>query len=215
MLAEGSGKALRLLVIGITWPPETFLRRKLEGLARLGFRVTAAVPKHRRASAADDVTFRVVDLTGRWTRTIAAIARTPTTALAAAREAMASDDAPQTNASRLPNVLALLAERCDIVHFEWNSAAIAYLPYLRLWKAPIVISCRGTQVFIRPYVTPGYSEQLKQSFEAAAAVHCVCNAIKAEATLLGLDPQKAVVIRPAVNWMNSAPWSAARERRST
>ena len=46
LLAEGSGKALRLLVIGITWPPETFLRRKLEGLARLGFRVTAAVPKH-------------------------------------------------------------------------------------------------------------------------------------------------------------------------
>jgi colanic acid/amylovoran biosynthesis glycosyltransferase len=129
----------------------------------------------------------------------------PSTALTAARAAIASEQAPQTDASRLPNVLPLLAERCDIVHFEWNSAAIAYLPYLHLWKAPIVISCRGTQVFIRPYVTPGYSEQLKETFEAAAAVHCVCDAIKDEAALLGLDPEKAVVIRPAVDLSEFRP----------
>jgi colanic acid/amylovoran biosynthesis glycosyltransferase len=193
------------LVIGITWPPETFLRRKLEGLARLGLHVTVAASKHRRMSTADEVGVQVFDLTGQWTQAIAAFVRTPSMALAATRQALASEGPLATKASRLRSVLRVLEERCDIIHFEWNSAAIAFLPYLRLLNAPIVISCRGTQVFIRPYVTPGYAEQLERSFEAAAAVHCVCDAIKDEATQFGLDPRKAVVIRPAVDLSQFRP----------
>ncbi len=37
-----SSRRLHLLEVGVRWPPETFLRWKLEGLAARGVRVTVA-----------------------------------------------------------------------------------------------------------------------------------------------------------------------------
>jgi colanic acid/amylovoran biosynthesis glycosyltransferase len=42
-------------------------------------------------------------------------------------------------------------------------------------------------------------QELAETFQKAAAVHCVSDAILNEATKYGLDPQKAKVIRPAVD----------------
>jgi colanic acid/amylovoran biosynthesis glycosyltransferase len=87
----------------------------------------------------------------------------------------------------------------DVVHFEWNSAAIDALPDAGIWSLPTVISSRGTQIRIRPHVTEGYAGKLRETFRRATAVHCVCETIRDEAVALGLDSQKAELIYPAVD----------------
>jgi glycosyltransferase involved in cell wall biosynthesis len=103
-----------------------------------------------------------------------------------------------------------LGPRSDIIHIQWNSAAIDALSSRAVWKHPVVISCRGTQIRIRPHVTPGYTEKLRETFDRATAVHCVCEAIRDEAVALGLDPAKAVVIYPAVDTREFTPATDGR-----
>jgi colanic acid/amylovoran biosynthesis glycosyltransferase len=139
---------MRILLLGVTSPPEAFLERKIEALLRAGVELTSA---------------------------------------------------PRVDAAQIRRF------RPDIVHCEWNSAAIDALPEPSVWHYPVVISCRGTQLRIRPHVTPGYADALRETFERARAVHCVCETIRNEAVALGLDPQKAEVIFPAVDERRFTP----------
>jgi colanic acid/amylovoran biosynthesis glycosyltransferase len=139
---------MRILLLGVTAPPEAFLERKIEALQRAG------------------VELRV---------------------------------SPRVDAAQIRRF------RPDIIHCEWNSAAIDALPEPSVWQYPVVISCRGTQLRIRPHVTPGYADALRETFERARAVHCVCETIRGEAVALGLDPQKADVIFPAVDERRFTP----------
>jgi colanic acid/amylovoran biosynthesis glycosyltransferase len=103
--------------------------------------------------------------------------------------------------SRLRTFIPLALEKPDVVHFEWNSVAIACLPLFEVWECPIVISCRGRQINVQPHV-PGsesFLADLALTFRKAAAVHCVSEAIRNEAIQYGLDPGKAIVIPPAVD----------------
>jgi colanic acid/amylovoran biosynthesis glycosyltransferase len=94
-----------------------------------------------------------------------------------------------------------LAVKTDIIHFEWNSAAMSFLPFWDLLDAKTVISCRGSQVHIAPLDPnrPQWAKDLKSTFVRATAVHCVSEAILKEAEHYGLDPKKAMVNRPAVD----------------
>ena len=88
----------------------------------------------------------------------------------------------------------------NLIYFPWNSPAITYQKLFDL-GLPIVISCRGSQINIRPNL-PGQEDYLngvKKTLQKAAAVHCVSVDIQREAQKYGLDPQKSVVIRPAVD----------------
>lgn len=174
-------RAMKLLVAGVGWPPETFLRQRLEGLARRGVEVTAAVSvPPSRAVGAGLQGVRMVRLP-HW------------------------DDPKPLRAWRAlwgrPAYAALARLRPEVVHFEWNSVAIEYWPLVEHWRRPVVVSCRGSQILVRPHV-PGqeqYVRGLERTLARATAVHCVSAAIRDEATRFGLDPAKAVVIRPAVD----------------
>lgn len=98
------------------------------------------------------------------------------------------------------NSLPLVSGHWDVVYFPWNSAAIAYLP-LAPYLPPMVVSCRGSQVNIAPHEPEraGFAEGLRQTFQKAAAVHCVSEAIQNEAMQYGLEASKAWIIRPAVD----------------
>jgi glycosyltransferase involved in cell wall biosynthesis len=70
-----------------------------------------------------------------------------------------------------------------------------------VWECPVVMSCRGREIHVYPH-TPGHGRwvrHLPAAFHRAAAVHCVSEAIRADATRFGLDPAKAWVIPPAVD----------------
>lgn len=202
-----------LLIVGLRWPPETFIQRKLVHLVRAGMHVVvaAAVPLNQAQTFAlpgvsllrlphhdDSVLRRAIHLALLlW----GAILRPGRRRLLPALLAEANRLPFTARPNRLLGSLMLSQVAPRLVHFEWNSAAIDYAYMTVLWDCPFIISCRGRQVNVRPHI-PGngdYADRLRQTFERAAAVHCVSDAIQREALALGLDPARAWVIRPAVD----------------
>ena len=104
--------------------------------------------------------------------------------------------------SRLRSYLPLARVSPDIVHFEWNSAAIHYLPLTDVWRCPAVISCHGSGVNVRPHtsrrrgVGPGASRPALRGPPPCTA--CPRRS-RERAEAFGMDPGQAWLIRPAVD----------------
>jgi glycosyltransferase involved in cell wall biosynthesis len=202
--------APRVLMLGLTWPPETFLMRLIDGLVGRGLHVTVAVPAP--AAAARRAATRGVEwlwLPGRtdsrprnlWqtTRALAGAARRAPGETRRLVGAARGEGAPLAAAARLRREAPLAGRDFDVIYFPWNSAAIAYEELMG--RAPVVISCRGSQINVAPHnpERADLRDGLAATFARAAAVHCVSAQIRDEATRYGLDPRKAVIIRPAVD----------------
>jgi colanic acid/amylovoran biosynthesis glycosyltransferase len=204
---------LRLLIVGVRWPPETFIRRKISRLSEQGVRVTVAtsVSQFRLEFAMPGV--RILRLSHPnypWIISILRLVRDGLVLLARRPRFVPSiisairkqqPMAPKVIFAKLRTYIPLMLTQPDVVHFEWNSAAIDNLPMFDIWNCPVIISCRGSQINIAPHNLERASirEGLRATFQRAAATHCVSEAIKQEARQYGLDPAKAWVIRPAVD----------------
>ena len=200
---------LRVLLIRLKWPPETFMWRLVNGLAHRGIHMTLAV--HERPGpgwpAVPNVEYvwtppwsesgaRSLGQMGRALAGAAWRAPGETRRLLGQSRAAASASG---SAALLHRYLPFVGRRWDVVYFPWNTMAIAYRPLLE--HGPSVISCRGTQINVTPHnpERAAIRQGLAETFGRASAVHCVSAAIRDEATRYGLDPAKAVVIRPAVD----------------
>jgi colanic acid/amylovoran biosynthesis glycosyltransferase len=200
---------LHLLEVGVHWPPETFLRRKLEGLAASGMRVTVAsqmvhdgdaklegvelvrVPWHGSAGeAAREAVALAIRAPGRLVRVAWRVAR----ASSALRRR-------HGRTGLLAMYLRLARLRPDVVQFEWNTAAVDHLPLFDVWGCPVLTACRGSDVSVYPHAEERghYAAQLPEVMRRASAVHCVSQAMLREAAQFGLPRDKATVIRPAVD----------------
>lgn len=201
----------RLFIVGINWLPETFIARKLYGLAEAGFHIDVLVSQtNTEKSKHPNIHLHYIpypakrDLFPAFAGLGEAVASLPKWTNVH-REAwkVAAGPVASRNAAFLgfASVLPILNAKPDIVHFEWNSAAISYLPFYHLFGCPIVISNRGAQTQIAPHNPrrAGLKEGLAESFRHASAVHCVSNAIRDEALIYGMGPEKAWVICPAVD----------------
>jgi colanic acid/amylovoran biosynthesis glycosyltransferase len=206
-------RALHLLEVGIRWPPETFLCWKLEGLAAAGMQVTVASRQVSDARA----TLRGVEMLElpkrgerlglrfvgpRLLRSLLVAPRRTLRLLHEVRR-LPSDWRRHWGGldGLLANYLPLVRLRPDVVHFEWQSTAVFYLPLYRVWRAPVVSSCHGTDVSLSPHV-PGHelwTRRLPESFEQVTAVHCVSESLRRGVVELGLEPGKARVIRQGVD----------------
>ncbi|HYF46322.1 MAG TPA: glycosyltransferase family 4 protein [Acidimicrobiales bacterium] len=96
--------------------------------------------------------------------------------------------------------------KADVLYLPWTATGVDR-PELLEQGVPVVVSCRGAQVNVAPWNPERATLRagLPKLFERAAAVHCVSDAIRQEATLFGLDPAKATVIRPAVDLQRFTP----------
>lgn len=206
--------------MGLTWPSETFLRSKFRGLAKRGFRITVAsgcvLDPH-----VDIENLRVVRFPGdegysptltrglvlggartlftaphRFVRMVRVALRT-----VGARQSWRTPIAAVRDFTRMLAIFMPLAHlKADVVHFEWDSAAVAFRPLLDVWRCPMVMSLHG-ELHISAHA-PGRQrvmEGLPAAFEDASAVHCVSEALREEAALHGLPPGKGVLIRSAVD----------------
>lgn len=207
-----------LVELGLAWPPDTFLRRKLVGLARRGFRITVVAPYGERVPVEPADGVEVVWMPSAHEPLAVAVllavrdcarlrVRDPAR-LAAVRTAWRRlRYRPRRERLRWLRQLAALAPLDpDVVQFEWESAAIGLLPLLDLWACPMVMSCHGG--LDRYARSPSHFRAVSgvaAAFHRAAAVHCVSDAIRAEALRHGLDPVKARVIRPGVDPAAFAP----------
>ncbi len=100
----------------------------------------------------------------------------------------------------LADVLPILLARPGVAHFEWESAAVRFLPLFEALGCPVVVSVRGSGINVNPYAgEEGLAAAYESVFARAAAVHCVSEAVRDEAAQFGLDRAKARVIHPAVD----------------
>lgn len=210
---------MRLLIVGISWPPETFIYRLIEGLVCAGVEVTIATA-HKPVSR-DGLKVKWV-FTPSWDGSpiirllrlgwmgVSAILRSPSDIRLIRQHLRSSSGYSSLIFRDSPSfihrlyiwyrLLPFTGRRWDVIYFPWNSVAIEYLPLFD-WGCPVVVSCRGSQVNVAPHNPKRYSirEGLRVTFQRAAAVHCVSEATKREAMKYGLDPAKAWVIRPAID----------------
>lgn len=200
----GNSLSLKLLVVGLSWPLETFLRRLLVGLAGSGIEVLVASPERPdgipvqwiqaqswRGSAASRLLWSAVSTGLAW-------ARSP----AEARLVLGGGGGGPANRQvrALHDLAPLVGRDWDVLYFPWNSAAAAHLPLFKLGK-PVVVSCRGSQMNIAPH-DPRRRAEVGRYFEAlelAAFVHCVSDALKRVVEGEGIGGEKVRVIRPAVD----------------
>jgi glycosyltransferase involved in cell wall biosynthesis len=214
---------VHLVEVGLSWPPDTFLQWKLEGLARRGFRVTvASFFRHGPPFSIDgvdvlhlpdptepDPNARLRALVLGMARDCLALALTHPRRLVALLVAFAlpSRRAPDRAALRywpsprrklreeirwLRVLLRLAPLRPDVAHFEWEAAAVSYLPLGDVWRCPIVMSCHGgLQAYGESASFRGVLRLLPAAFERATAVQCVSDIERREAIRHGLDPARA------------------------
>lgn len=204
---------LNLLILGVKWPPETFIQRKIEGLAKQGVKITVAssIPARTFFMSSTEIHFvrlphindpilpRVFSLI---TLIISSFVRHKGFYEVKNLWSVCRKASFKASLHRLGQLLLLSKFKPDCVHFEWISEAIEYLPFAnQIWQVPIVVSCRGKQVNVNPYL-PGndhYIDEIRSVFRQATVIHCVSHAILEEASQYGLDMQKATVIHPAVD----------------
>jgi glycosyltransferase involved in cell wall biosynthesis len=206
-------RRIHLLEVAVRWPPETFLCWKLEALAREGLRVTVASPAAvcDRSARLEGVRMRRIP---EWSETrrevvlgilrdgLALLVRSPARLVRLVGAVRRSGRRDRWDAlAALRSFLPLARMRADVVHFEWNGAAVHYLPLLEVWRSPAVVSCHGGEVTAHPH-QPGaerFANTLSEIFRRADVVHCVSEATRREAMRYGLDPGRTALIRSAVD----------------
>jgi len=208
---------LHVVEVGLAWPPDTFLLRKLDGLVRRGVSVTVvAAPGGPVGPTPPGIDVVRLPRTGGLIAQLGPAAggclRLALRDRGGLRRAMRAlrrlppGTGPRRRVGWLRVFGRLATLRPDVVHFEWESAAIRYLPLVDLWGAPMVMSCRGgLDVYSRSDTHRAALDGLAAAFDRAAAVHCVSDAMRDEATRHGLDPRKAHVIRSGVELDLFAP----------
>lgn len=200
---------MRVLMVGSSCPPETFLARLFQGLTSAGIEVTVACSRRPQADWLVHPCFRWLP-TSAWSESLpqrllhlsaqtgGALIRDPASAVRRLRRSF--QVAGRSGVTDWNRFAPFVGRRWDVIYFPWSSGAISYLPLFE-WGMPVVVSCREAQANVAPH-TPEYltiREGLRATLERAAAVHCVSAAIREEAIYYGLDPAKATVIRPAVD----------------
>ena len=160
---------LRLVEVGLSWPPETFLQLKLTRLARRG--VDVSVGSFEVPRAPDDA--------------LPGVRLEPLEPIAAGERALRD---------------RLIRMGPDVLHFEWLTVASRCAGLLESWDGPVVVSCHGSDLPAgAPIPNRPDADALRRVFARADAVHCVAEASRREALAFGLPPEKARLIRGAVD----------------
>jgi colanic acid/amylovoran biosynthesis glycosyltransferase len=203
-------------VVDVKWPPETFIWRTFQQLAVSGVKVQVGVstrPGQRLPHISDLMIVKLPTWSRPWLNRLGnflcfLLSRGVFYPLSffrllrillvrAKRDRLSFRD----KIVSLYRCLPFVGLKPDILHFQWNTAAIEYLPLFDFFGCPKIISCRGSQINIAPHNPKRTSIRmgLEMTFQRAGAVHCVSEAIKHEAVQYGLDLTKSWVIKPAVD----------------
>jgi glycosyltransferase involved in cell wall biosynthesis len=215
-------RPLRLVELGVSWPPETFLRRKFERLSAAGLDIQAvAYPSAYKGAVRG---CRLVRLP-RWdgSRIRAGLSLIPQLALLlvsrprglravlATRRTWGQGVWPGVRQWSV--VLRMARIRGDVIQFEWLAIALRWAHLFEVLGDRVVVTCHGAEVTAYPHM-PRWARPaagLPDLFRRAVAVHCVSFDVAAEGARYGLDADRSVVIHPAVDtdFFRPRPPSAA------
>jgi glycosyltransferase involved in cell wall biosynthesis len=206
-----------LLELGVAWPPETFLARKLRGLVAAGVEVSLATARIREQPNCVPVPgVRVVRLRGAsgLAKLVALAAASFDFLVLALSDPRLASRLLHTTRPRgwLRVVFPIARRRPDVLHFEWEHTAVHLGAVSDALEIPFVVSCRGGMgVDVHSRLGLESVSRYREVFAKAAAVHCVAEALRDEVLRYGVDPQKARVIRSGVD---STFFSPGRRERA-
>jgi glycosyltransferase involved in cell wall biosynthesis len=200
-----------LLEVGVRWPPETFIQRKLRTLAEAGFdaRIASTAPAGSPPIRLPGVRFeRLPSARERrrrrgYLRDLALLAVRNPRRFVRLRRALETDEAEGRR-----HVYARLARlNPSVVQFEWVGAALSHLPLADVWRVPFVAATHGAELNIAPHVPRGGRGRrgLPELFGRVAAVHCVSPELAEHAVRLGLDPAKVRLVPPGIDTRTFRP----------
>lgn len=201
---------LRVLVVGIAQPMETFIERLLAGLAERGSALTIMSPGRPPVEWLDrhgiSWEFGPQGLDGR--ELVRQIRRN-------GPAATASTVIDRTLARAGGGTLGpgpSLQRRFDVIYAPWVNTLTERESLLHT-GTPVVTSCRGTLITVTPWNPKRrhHREALPIAFAGARLVHCVSHQMMLDAQELGLDADKARVIRPAVDPSHYTPGAPRTE----
>ena len=151
---------LRVLVVGLSWPPETFLVRLIRGLAAAGVDVLVSSSHQAGGAWPFEAGVTRVDAPS-WSGPVPL--RLGRLAVMGIRAVFRSGPEWRTLVGhgyrsgrfgerlRVWNrLLPYAGVSFDVVYFPWSSAAIDHMALFDLGR-PAVISCRGSQIHVAPY----------------------------------------------------------------
>jgi colanic acid/amylovoran biosynthesis glycosyltransferase len=199
---------LSVLIVRFGSTPVTFLNRFVQGLAASGIHVSIASDKkvHRGVIALDNVNLLWApswkgNFVIKASRLIALLfSNFSFRRLAWLQAQVQCSQSLSQSFFRIYQYLPFMNGKWDLIYFPWNSTAIEYRGLYEL-DIPVVVSCRGSQINIRPHLPgqEGYVQALRSSLQGGAAVHCVSTDIQDTITALGVSPKRCRIIRPAVD----------------
>ena len=223
---------MRLLVLAGGFPSlsETFIFHKVVGLARSGIDVEV-VARRRGDTHAYYKELRQLPSTLR----VSYLPPTQPEALAAARLPRLLGGcflrnpqetrrwlqilqqrypAPGVLARRLYRLLPFLGKTPDVTHLEFATMAEEFGDLLSLLPGKKVISCRGADIDILPRSRPALAQAVRSALAQVDAVHCVSAEMVRSAMQYGLDPHRAFVNHPSIDWRYFTPPDAVAPRRA-
>ena len=209
-MSHAETQNLKLLVVGVKWPPETFLQRLLNGLSNTGVHVTVATSDASGQSedlrliaklyaptlSGNSPGCLLLRLMAKFVKALYVSPHDTWRCIFHGWKAPGWKEMFYVLYRNLP----FCGERPDLVYFPWISHVGSY-PLFFDWGATVFVSCRGAQINVLPHSLQrrNYNELLREIFQKVAAVHCVSEAIQEEGKKYGLEQQKSWIIRPAVD----------------
>lgn len=189
---------LRVLVFGVGSPMETFLDRLLTGLAGRGAVLTVLSPAPLPRQWLSDR--GAVWHSGPGSLDARSVARAVQASGVRTASALARDLISRTGGRCIGLHRLLETVAPDVIYAPWINTVIEH-PEVFASGIPVLVSCRGRMITIDPWdpARPGQTDGLRRVFERATRVHCVSQAMEAEAAQFGLDPARSTVITPAVD----------------
>lgn len=216
-------KPLHVLIVRFGSKPITFLNRLVTGLADSGVQVSIAGDKKVLEGIAHSKNINLLWAPswrgGIFLRTYRVLKLLVTNfslnRLNWIKDLLQKAKSPRETFSTLYQYLPFMKGEWDLIYFPWNSTAIDYTGLYQL-GIPVLVSCRGSQVNIRPHL-PGqksFSLKLYDSLQKASFVHCVSEDLKQSILELGIPQDKCFVIRPAIDpdYFTPSPHPPKNER---
>ncbi|HEU4753353.1 MAG TPA: glycosyltransferase family 4 protein, partial [Armatimonadota bacterium] len=115
-------------------------------------------------------------------------------------------------ARKLYRLLPFIGKEPDVTHLEFATLAEEFGELIPLLPGRKVISCRGADIDILPRGRPALAAAIRAAFDRVDAVHCVSRAMVRSTAEYGLDPDKAFVNHPSIDWRYFQPTEPARRR---
>jgi colanic acid/amylovoran biosynthesis glycosyltransferase len=203
-------KPLSLLLIGLKWPPETFLDRLITGLTSRGVKVTICFANRPPKNWLEKSKCRWLWKPSWDTHPINRIMNLIRLAAASPFhksfrtliQLMRTTHNFKDRIRAFHQISPLLNADVDVVYFPWVLSVPTYIDWFNKIQIPSVTSLRGSMVNVYP-LHPIDGERTRQKLRQALAevnvIHSVSQHIFEEARQYGAAPSKVHVIRPAVD----------------